>query len=102
MENLRENLWEYPSGKPKDEITEDQNDKPLWIDTSTMLCDPLTKTGPKNFSERLKKTMQSGWLDLTPTRESLLRKMQQQKARLQKAMDATSPTSLTGEHLGVG
>ena len=29
LENLRENLWEHPSGKPKDAITEDQNDKLL-------------------------------------------------------------------------
>ena len=51
LENLRENLWEHPSGRPKDEITEDQNDKPLWIDASTMLCDPLTKGSPKNFTD---------------------------------------------------
>ena len=90
MENLRESLWEYPNGKPKDAITEDQCDKPRWIDTSTMICDPLTKAGPKNFAARLRKTMETGWLDLTPTNESLLRKMQQQKLRLQKVMGTTS------------
>ena len=84
LENLRESLWEYPSGKPKDMITDEQHDKPRWIDTSTMICDPLTKTGPKNFAARLRKTMATGWLDLTPTNESLIRKMQQQRLRLQK------------------
>ena len=89
FENVRESLWEYPSGKPKDEITEEQCDKPIWIDTSTMICDPLTKGGSTNFADRLRKTMQTGWLELTPTNDSLLRTMQQQRIRLQKAMGTT-------------
>ena len=76
-------------GKPKFEITEEQRDKPIWIDTSTMICDPLTKGGPRNFADRLRRTMQTGWLELTPTNESLLRKVLQQSIRLQKAMGAT-------------
>jgi len=68
----------------KDEISEAQTDKVRWIDTSTMICDPLTKSGPAKFPERLRRTMSTGILDLTATKESVLKKMQQQKARLSK------------------
>ena len=84
LESLRESLWEYTNGYPKDKIDEEQTDKPRWIDTSAMICDPLTKTGPANFAERLRKTMQTGVLNLIPTVKSQLRKIQQQKARLRK------------------
>ena len=84
LEDLRERLWEYPNGSLKDEISEAQTDKVRWIDTSTMICDPLTKSGPANFPERLRRTMSTGILDLTATKESVLKKMQQQKARLSK------------------
>ena len=71
-------------GHVKDEITEKQTDKPRWIDTPTMICDPLTKSGSANFPERLKKTMSTGILDLVPTAASQMKKMQQQKARLDR------------------
>ena len=70
----------------KDSIEENQFDKPRWIDTSTMLCDPLTKYGNEAFPQRLVKTMETGILDLTPTVTSELKKMRQQKARLERAM----------------
>ena len=87
LESLRESLWEWPDGRPKDAITDGQTDRPRWIDTSTMLCDPLTKSGNAAFYTRLRTAMSTGIIDLTPTPESLLRKMQQQKLRM-KRVDA--------------
>ena len=54
-------------------------DKIRWIDTSTMICDPLTKAGPKGFADRLIACMTTGVLDLEPTVESQMKKLQQQK-----------------------
>ena len=84
LESLRESLWEWPDGRPKDAIADGQTDRPRWIDTSTMLCDPLTKSGNAAFYNRLRTAMSTGMVDLTPTPESLLRKMQQQKLRMRK------------------
>ena len=80
LEGLREYLWEYPDGTLKDHY-EDQHDKIRWIDTSTMICDPLTKAGPKGFSDRLVQTMCTGMFSLAPTAESQMKKLQQQKRR---------------------
>ena len=65
-------------------IEEDQFDKPRWIDTSTMICDPLTKHGNDAFAQRLVNTMQTGRLDLKATAASEIKKMRQQKARMNK------------------
>ena len=46
-------LWEHADGDLKDSIEEDQNDKPRWIDTRAMICDPLPKAGSVNFACRL-------------------------------------------------
>ena len=86
LESLRESLWEHPSGRPKDEITEEQTDKPRWIDTSTMLCDPVTKAGPKGFANRLIDCMTTGHFLLEPTVESQIKKLKQQKARMEKTL----------------
>ena len=86
LEGLREYVWEYPNGDLKDYITEDQHDKIRWIDTSTMICDPLTKAGGPNFAQRLIETMQTGQLDLEATTESQIKKMKQQKIRQNKAL----------------
>ena len=86
LEGLREYVWEYPDGSLKDYITEDQNDKIRWIDTSTMICDPLTKAGPKGFADRLIRCMTTGKISLEPTPESQLKKMKQQKAMMEKAL----------------
>ena len=90
MEGLREYLWEYPDGTLKDYIHEDQHDKIRWIDTSTMICDPLTKAGPKGFADRLVETMTSGMLSLEPTVESQMKKLQQQKRRREKTLEKAS------------
>ena len=87
LEGLREYLWEYPDGTLKDYIHEDQHDKIKWIDTSTMICDPLTKSGPKGFAQRLVDCMSSGDLSLEPTVESQMRKLQRQKRRKVKALE---------------
>ena len=85
LEGLREYLWEHPDGSPKDLLTDgEQTDKIRWIDTSTMLCDPLTKVGSDKFYDRLENSLQESYLDLTPTPESVLKKMRAQKARQQQ------------------
>ena len=86
LEGLREYIWERPDGSIKDYIDEDQHDKIRWIDTSTMICDPLTKAGPLGFAQRLIETMQTGSLNLEPTAESQLKKLKQQKMRQDKAL----------------
>ena len=51
LEDLCEYLWEWRDGSLKDDCTDEARDMPRWIDTSTMICDPLTKGGNENFSE---------------------------------------------------
>ena len=87
LDGLRELLWEYEDGDLKDAIEEDQVDKPRWIDTSAMVCDPLTKYGNEAFSSRLVDCMATGVLDLTPTVSSELKKMRAQKVRMDKALN---------------
>ena len=53
-------------------------DYPRWIDTSTMIADPLTKA---MSCERLEHTLKTGQLDLQPTAESLMIKEKNRKAR---------------------
>jgi hypothetical protein len=90
LEGLREYLWEFPDGSLKDYIEEEQNDKIRWIDTSTMICDPLTKAGPQGFSDRLLDVLQTSYLSLEPTVQSQLKKLRQQKARMQKTLEKNS------------
>ena len=77
----------YEDGELKDAIEENQYDKLRRIDTSTMICDPLTKYGNEALSQRLFKLMETGELDLVPTVSSELKKMRQQKTRHRKAMN---------------
>ena len=69
----------------KDHVTEDQHDKLRWIDTSSMICDPLTKAGTHNFNQRLHECMTTGILNLQPTVESQMRKLARQKLRRKNA-----------------
>ena len=55
-----------------------------------MICDPLTKSGPKGFALRLIDCMSSGDLSLEPTVESQMRKLQQQERRKVKALEKQS------------
>ena len=91
LEGLREYLWEYPDGTLKDYLTDDQHDKIRWIDTSAMICDPLTKAGPsvkgtEKFNQQLVQSMTTGILRLEASAESQLKKLSQQKARQAKAL----------------
>ena len=76
--DLRQILWEDWLASPKDEIAEDQCDKCIWIDTSTMIADPLTKAMK---SDRLDTAISSCWLDLEPTAESQMAKLMKQQSR---------------------
>ena len=90
LEGLREYLWEFPDGSLKDYIEEEQNDKIRWIDTSTMICDPLTKAGPQGFADRLLDVLQTGKLSLEATVQSQLKKLRQQKMRMEKTLQKAS------------
>ena len=93
LEGLREYVWENPDGSLKDYITEDQHDKIRWIDTSTMLCDPLTKAGSKGFADRLTDCMKTGEFSLEPTTESQMKKLRQQKLRQDRALGKAAEKS---------
>ena len=64
---LRQLVWER-SGERTQYIDHDSGDYPRWIDTSTMVADPLTKA---MNCDRLADMLRTGVLDLTPTPESL-------------------------------
>ncbi len=53
-----------------------------------MICDALTKLGSKTFDERLVQTMTTGYFSFEPSPESTIRKMEAQKARMSKIIDA--------------
>jgi hypothetical protein len=74
---LRQLVWER-NGERTQYIDHSSGDFPRWIDTSTMIADPLTKA---MSCERLSKTMMTGILDLQPTAESLRIKERNRKAR---------------------
>ena len=78
LEDLRQMIWEDPYGRPKDDLTEQQIDKIRWIDTSTMLADPLTKLMKP---DRLIESLDKSYLDLTPTRASTIAKIMKRKQR---------------------
>ena len=92
--SLRQQIWER-DGERTQYVDHDSGDYPRWIDTSTMIADPLTK---HMDCDRLKNTLATGILDLTPTEESLktkernrsLRKKQkeQQQAAKEEKLDA--------------
>ena len=97
LEGLREYIWENPDGSLKDYINENQHDKIRWTDTSTMICDPLTKAGAKGFANRLIDCMQNGVLNLEPTVESQMKKLKQQKLRQQRALRKGTQGDLAGD-----
>ena len=80
---LRQLVWER--GNERQEFVDhSRGDFPRWIDTSTMIADPLTKA---MSCERLSKTLSTGILDLKPTEESLYIK-EKNKAVRKKAREA--------------
>ena len=79
LEDLRQMLWEDEYGNPRDYLSNEEDyDKVRWIDTSTMLADPLTKNMKP---DRLITFLKSGVVDLNPTDESKISKMMKQKQR---------------------
>ena len=78
LEDLRQMLWEDSKGRPKDNLNEQQIDKVRWIDTSTMLADPLTKV---MSPDRLVTALDRGQIDLNPTAASTIAKMMKQRQR---------------------
>ena len=97
LEGLRDPLWFYADGRPKDSVKEQQHDQVRWIDTSTMLCDPLTKYGEKD-SRILVTAYSTGFMDLEATAESEMRKMKARKSR-QNAKEEKKVNS-TDKYLG--
>ena len=81
LEDLRQILWEDEFGNPKDDLGVDQTDKIIWIDTSAMLADPLTKVMKPT---RLLEALETGRLTFEATAESQLTKLRKQKIRMKK------------------
>ena len=105
LEGLREYIWEYADGTLKDYLTEDQFDKIRWIDTSAMICDPLTKAGPKGFADRMNNTMSTGVFSLEADAASQLKKMRNQKMRMERAalkQQTSEVNAPNGEPIDIG
>jgi hypothetical protein len=85
--SLRQHLWEDSKGEPLDAILNQWPDKCRWIDTSTMLADPLTKMMK---ADRLEEFLYTGKLDLQPTPESLHSKLMKQAGRKKAKESAES------------
>ena len=80
--SLHEPIWFDREGQQKDHMSDEpEDDRIRWIDTSTMLADPLTKCGSKGFCDRLVASYQAGTINFQPTEESIMRKMKASKAR---------------------
>ena len=81
LEGLRQLLWENRDGSLKEQLEDNQQDKVRWIDTSTMIADPLTKLMKPT---RLIKCLQSGVLFLEPTKEAQMSKLMKKAQRAAK------------------
>ena len=93
LDGLREDLWEYGDdfGTLKESLEDEQYNNPRWIDTSTMICGPLTKHGHEQFAARLVSTMDTGILNRVASASSELQKMRAQKVRLDRIRGADRP-----------
>ena len=90
LEDLRQILWNDENDDPKDDISIDQNDKVMWIDTSAMLADPLTK---EMKPDHLLNALSTGELSFKATAESQITKLKKkQKSRSKKAAAETTDT----------
>ena len=91
-------MWER-SGERTDVVDSTSGDYPRWIDTSTMIADPLTKT---MAATRLEDTRMRGLLDLRPTEESLLIKAKnrasRKKTKEEKQINVATSGSRNGDH----
>ena len=90
LDALRENLWFTADDELKDNLNPDRDQtRPRWIDTSTMIADPLTKQGNEKFYNCLDDTVNTGWISFIPRAESQLKKLKQQKVRRERALGQT-------------
>ena len=87
LKALRQYVWER-DGTRTGEIDSSSGDYPRWIDTSTMVVDPLTKVMK---ADRLETFLESGMLDLRPTDESLATKERKRLIR-QNAKKPSKPS----------
>mgnify|MGYP001502935982 CR=1 FL=1 len=71
-------------------MSEEQSDKVRWIDTSTMLADPLTKLMK---AERLETALLDNVLDLEPTAASQMQKLMKQQQRAKTKQTAEVPNT---------
>ena len=77
LAGLRQLLWEGADGHLYEALEENKNDKILWIDTSAMAVDCMTK---KMSGNKMRQLMSTGKLNLNATAESIIAKMKKQKA----------------------
>ena len=80
---LRQQIWER-DGERTEEVEHSSGDYPRWIDTSTMLSDPLTKV---MNSTRLTDAFMTGIFDMRPTSESLMIKEKNRQSRKTQKKD---------------
>ena len=99
LKALRQSVWER-AGERTDVVDSTSGDYPRWIDTSTMIADPLTKT---MAATRLEDTLMTGLLDLRPTEESLLIKAKnrasRKKTKEEKQINVANHGSRNGDHI---
>ncbi len=90
---LRQLVWER-DGERTHIVDSTSGDCPRWIDTSTMIADPLTKA---TACDRMMAVLGTGVLDLQPTPESLAMKARNRESR-QKARTAGEVISIIPFH----
>ncbi len=61
LASLRQHLWLDKDGNQRDELTSRDHDQIIWVDTSCMLADPLTKAMNATL---LVKTMKTGKMQI--------------------------------------
>ena len=77
MMSLRQQIWER-GGERSETLDYMRGDYPRWIDTSTMIADPLTKV---MNADRMTRTFETGVFDMVPTAESLAIKERNRQTR---------------------
>ena len=78
LQDLRQSLWEDQKGDPIDFLKDNETHAIRWIDTSTMLADPLTK---HMKADRMMNAIDAGVLDLNATLEAEMQKYMKKKQR---------------------
>ena len=78
-------LWETPEGEIREEQTQDQQDRIIWIDTSAMVVDERTKA---KKSDTLIKLLRTRELNICATDKSILLQIRKSKLKQQKKLDA--------------